>query len=135
MYKEKLEAKLKRIFQVERVTFDLPSDQYEQDRLFIEVAETIGNVSDRKAAYRVTGACYIFGKIDKHPHGFFARKIGSARPADLDGLFFSAETTPVNSPARVLDLIESRIAFTFLFKAEIDPVKGQLTSVEGLSNG
>ncbi len=130
MFKKDLTARLERIFGMKKVSFNAPSESYEQDTIFINVAECISRPAKAKMLIQVTGFIQIFAQHENLPFGFMARKLEAAKLADVKDLFFfqvDAEVT--NSQARLLNLSERQAKFVFLFSTQYDPNKGKLTSV------
>lgn len=130
MFKKEMEAKLKAIFGVRKVTFDEPGDSYEQDTIFVQVLESRANTGQGKATAKVTGAIVMFSQHGKLPYGFFNKKLQQA-PAAMtkDFFFYDIDTEPQNSPARFQNIAERRASFIYLYSAQYDPKQGSITSV------
>lgn len=130
MFKKELTERLKNIFEIKKVSFDEPSDSYEQDVLFVSVSNSRERVSKDKVTARVDGILRIYTRNDKLLYGFFTKAIERAKASDKDNLFFFGEQDVQSSPARMINLQERIINFNFLFSTQYDPDKGELTSLE-----
>lgn len=137
MFRTELEAKLKQIFGLKKVTFDVPGDSHEQDTLFVEVMENRTRITGNKATAKVQGALTVFAHGDRLPFGFFAKRIALADPElTKDFFFFDLDVNVLSSPARLQDLSEIRGRFVYLYSAQFDPNKGELqTLILGDING
>jgi hypothetical protein len=70
------------------------------------------------------------------PFGYFNKRIQQADHSLTKNLFFfDIDLNPLNSPARLVNILERRVRFVYLYKAQYDPAHGELTSlnVEGIS--
>lgn len=132
MFKAELKSSLVRIFGIKNTTFEEPDPEApEQDVLFIEITEakTRPYSPDRIAA-KVTGNLILFSQADRTPYGFFAKRIEQADGADRNKFIFGREIDIPDSTARVQNIHEKQVPFTFLFDAQYDPERGSLTSLE-----
>ncbi len=126
-----MKDKLKAIFGVKDVSFDAPSESYEQDIIFVDVIEARSNTGQGRATAKVSGTVTMFSQQDKLPYGFFNKKIGQAEAAlTKDFFFFDLDTNALNSPARLQNISERRANFVYLYSAQYDPNQGAMTSVE-----
>jgi len=131
VFRKDLEERCKAIFGFKKVTFDAPSDAYEQDTLFIEVDNCRSNTSRGVANAYVGGAFVTFSQVGKMPYGFYNKKIKEAGAELVRPLFIYDTDQNINSSgARMQNLEERRTRFVFLYSAQYDPNQGQLTSVE-----
>ncbi len=131
MFRADLSARLHRIFELSRVTFDAPSDAYEQDVLFIEIQDAETRTAQGKAIAKVSGSIVMYSQRDKLPYGFFIKKIAHAEASDTKPFYFyDTDTDALNSPARLINISERRCRFIFLYDEQYDPNQGQLTSIE-----
>lgn len=134
MFRKDLENRLKSIFGVTKVTFNAYSEDFEQDCIFVEVRECanrMSNIDKGKETARVTGSIVMFSKDNALPFGFFSKKIEQAKDElSKDLYFFNIDTDAVASPARIQNIHERRCDFVFLYSAQYDPNKGELTSLE-----
>lgn len=133
MFKADLQARLERIFQIPKTTYDAPSyDAPEQDTLFIDIADCVARTSagaGGRATAKVLGSIVVFSQANRTPFGFFAKRIEQASLDDKRNLFFEREIDIPNSPARLQNLHERRVGFQFLYDAQYDPDRGELTSM------
>jgi hypothetical protein len=133
MFKADLLSKFQRVFGVNKTTFDAPDYAApEQDSLFIEISDVKPRMSGKdggRATCVVAGAAIIFSQSNRLPFGFFAKRVEQADIADTKNFIFEREVDVANSPARVMNLHERRMGFTFLFDTQYDPDRGELTSV------
>jgi len=131
VFKSKLKERFERIFGFPKTTFDTPSDQFEQEVLFISIDQVLSRISEGKETARVTGTLTVYSQHDKFPFGYMAKRIQKANFIDTQKLFFyDFEEDPAGSPARVMNLSERRLKFVFLYDSQYDPNQGQLTSVD-----
>ncbi len=130
MIRDTLKKKLETIFGL-KVTFDAPSDAFEQDKLFVEIQTGRDNVGSGRTTAEYTGALVIFSKNESLPYGFFGKKISEASP-DLTKEFFfwGIDTNNLTSPARYVNLTERRTNFKFLFRENYQTAQGRLTDVD-----
>ncbi len=133
MFEKDLELRLKRIFGVKRTTFNAPDfEAPEQDCLFVQILSAQPRMQAKgggRETYRVTGYLTIFSQATRVPFGFFFKKLEQADPEDSHGLFFEKEMDIPDSPARIQNIQERRVNFTFWFDSEYDPNRGSLTSM------
>lgn len=134
MFKADLARRLKLIFGVSKVTFNAPDmDAPEQDCIFVEVVEAVCRMSgkdDGLQTAKVTGNIIMFSQAEKLPYGFFAKRVEQANFGLTKNFFFEKEIDVLNSPARLINISERRITFLFLYDAQYDPNRGELTSLE-----
>ena len=130
MFKKDLIAKFERIFEMEKVTFDAPSDKFEQDTIFVNVTEVFSRAANKKMNMRINGTIQIFSEHEKLPFGFMARMLEKAKLEDKKDLFFfSLDQEVSNSPARMVNISERQAKFVFLFSKQYNPNQGTMTSV------
>lgn len=127
MFEKDLEDKFKRIFGVNKVTLDLPSDSQEQDTLFIEVEEAVNTIKDGRARARITGNATIFGMALKVPFGFFSKAIAEADHDDVKDLFFFDFE---KNTRRFRNIVQRQVSFIYFFDSQYDPEDGSITSVD-----
>lgn len=127
MFEQALSDKFRRIFLVEKVTYDLPSDVEEQECLFVEVESCRSSIKDSRALARVTGSAFIFGNTEKLPYGFFAKKIKEAELDDVRNIFFFEIEDNGN---RYRNIARRAFSFIYFFDSEYDPDQGELTAIE-----
>lgn len=131
MFERDLENRFKRIFGIKKTTYDAPNyEAPEQDTLFIEILEVRSRMSSKsggRATCKVIGAAVVFSQATKLPFGFFAKRVEQAALADTGNLIFEREIDVPGSPARLINLHERRMGFTFLYDTQYDPDRGDLT--------
>jgi hypothetical protein len=131
MFKKDLSEKLKTIFGFSKVTFDAPSDAFEQDTLFIEISECRSRASQGKAYAKVFGSVIVFSQENKLPFGFFNKRIEKAEHRlTKDLFFFNVDVTNEASPATLVNISERRASFVYFYNAQYDPALGELTTLE-----
>lgn len=131
MFKNKLKEKLGRIFGFEKVTFDAPSDQFEQEVIFINVDQVASRITEGRETARVFGSLTVYCQQEKFPFGYMAKRIQRANFLDTEKLFFyDFEEDPAGSPAKMVNLSERRMKFIFLYEGQYDPNLGELTVVD-----
>ncbi len=137
MFRSDLTRRLEGIFGID-ATFDEVSDEYEQDRIFIEVEVSRSRVSNANGGIetaRVVGSIVVYSQANKLPFGFFSKKINNADPELTKPLFFyDIDVDLPDSPARLMNIHERRTSFVFLYNSQYDPSKGELTSLETTIN-
>lgn len=132
MFKKELRASLIRIFGIANTTFEEPDvEAPEQDVLFVEItdAKTRPYGPDRISA-KVTGNLILFSQAARTPYGFFNKKIQQAKNEDRKKFIFGREIDVPDSPARIQDLHEKQVPFTFLYDAQYDPDQGEISSLD-----
>lgn len=130
MFKKELESKLKKIFGFEKVTFNAPSDSFEQDTLFVQIDNPRTRTSEGKVYARVTGKIFAYSQDDKLTYGFFNKRIDKAvHSLTKDFFFYDIDMNEDNSPARLQNITERRASFVFFFAAQFDPNLGELTTL------
>ncbi len=80
MFETDLSDKLKRIFQVAKVTFDAPSDAQEQDVLFVQIEKSLNRIVETKQIADVTGKILIYSQNNRIPFGYISKQIEEANP-------------------------------------------------------
>lgn len=131
MFRNELERRMKTIFGLGKTTFDAPSDQFEQDTLFIQVDRVLPSIKDGREVAAVYGVITVYSQKNKMPFGYFDKRIANAKNVDKKGLhFYDFEEDVANSPSRIINIGERKRSFLFLYDAQYDPNQGELTSVE-----
>lgn len=126
MFETALKEKIERIFDLDKVTFDSPSESQEQEGAFIEVEAPRVKIGDKKATARVTGKIRLFVQSDKMPFDYLMKKIAAAAPDDKKDLFFFDIGV---SAGRFLNLDERTIGFVFFFNSQYNPNLGTINSI------
>lgn len=131
MFRPELQKTLAAIFGVAKTTYDAPSDQFEQDVLFVDVTDCKSNAGQGKVTAKVTGTLTMFSQANRLPFGFFNKKISQAAFALTKSIFFfDIDVDVAASPARIQNISERRTSFVFLYSAQFDPDQGSLTSLQ-----
>lgn len=126
MFEKSLKEKLTRIFDLDKVTFDLPSTAQEQEGCFIEVAKAMPKVLDGRQLCHVTGKLHVFAQLEKLPFGYFAKCLAEADPADSKNLFFFDFE---ENRGTFRNITERSLGFVFLYDSQYDPAVGEITSI------
>lgn len=126
MFKNELSDKLKRIFDLKKVSFDQPSNSKEQECLFVEIEKALNSVRDGRVLSRVTGNALVWGPADKIPFGYFSKRIKQADPEDTKDLFFTDIETNVRT---YQNIVQRGFSFTYFFNSQYDPATGSIDQV------
>ncbi len=126
MFEKALKDKLTRIFDLDKVTYDLPSTSQEQEACFIAVEKAPCKILDGRQMARVTGKLHVFASLDKLPYGYFTKKIAEADWADTKDLFFFDFE---ENRGTFRNITERSLGFVYLYDSQYDPNVGELTSV------
>ncbi len=127
MFEKDLLDKFKRIFDLDKLTYDNPSESKEQECAFINVASSVNSVKDGKFVGKVTGKLTVFANSDKLPYGYFTKHIAEAEVEDTKNLFFYQfeENLPT-----INNIAERTLSFIYLFDYQYNPNVGEITSIE-----
>ncbi len=125
MFEKTLEAKIKKIFQIDRVRFDAPGESKEQETIFIEVDKSRNHFKDGRYYARVDGRLIMFAQSDKFPFGYFSKAI-EASPDDTKDLFFYDFEGNERLEANI---VQRSVAFVYFFNSQYDPALGNINSV------
>jgi len=132
---EHLKELFKKIFQVQKATFDTwdPGDDSvrEQKCLFIEIESSKVAFRKQSELQLVQGSAMIVARAEELPIGYFAKaieKAGSSAEGDLtkDLFFFDFET----NNRRFRDIVVRGFSFHYFFRGQYDPDAGSIESVE-----
>lgn len=124
---ETLELSVKTIFNVEKVVFDSPApDAQEQNCIFIEVENSWNTFKDGRALSKVTGNMIMFGPNDKLTLGFFSKAIAKAKPTLTHPFFFFDFE---ENSKRFRNIVQRSVSFVYFFDSQYDPETGSITSV------
>lgn len=127
MFKEFLKESLKKIFQLSKVTYDLPGESREQECLFVDVQSARNSIGKKKECSIVRGTIILYGSSDKIPFGFFSKKINQADAELTSNLcFYNMD----ENTRTIQNIVERRCNFIFLYSNEYDPEGGSLTSLD-----
>lgn len=117
-------------------TFNIQSDEDEQDRIFIEVTLCRPRVSGRDGGRenaKVIGDLIVTSQDQKFSYGYFTKCIEKANPELTRPLFFYDVDAVVSSEG-VMNVHERRTSFVFLYDSQFDPDKGEMTSLDTTIN-
>lgn len=126
MIEDLISTKLKSVFGLSKVTFDLPGESLEQDCLFIDLNTSHLNVKDGQFTGRVEGEAKVYTQRSKMPIGYFAKCIAKHGQGDAKQFFFYdiEETTKTFQ-----NLVERSFGFIFFFDSQYDPEVGTINTI------
>ena len=78
MFENELATKLKKIFDFDKVSYDIALDAREQETLFVDILKARPTIKDQKQLAMVEGKISVFANSQKLPFGYFAKKIAQA---------------------------------------------------------
>lgn len=123
MFEKALSEKLKKIFSMKKVSFDLPGEAVEQDTLFIEITNSRCRIKDARQIARATGKISLFAQHEKVPFGLFTKAIAAADAGDVNGFFFYELD---ENASRYRNLVERSASFVFFYSGQYDPEQGEI---------
>lgn len=134
MFRKELKQKLKDIFEVKKVTFDLPGDEIdsqvvtpEQEVLFVDIQDSKSSVKDGKVIARVEGIGKMYGPVENLTYGFIPKRIQQAgHDKTKDFFFYNTE----ENRGRFVNVIERTFRFRFFYSSQYDPEVGTMTSID-----
>lgn len=126
MFEKELGDKFKRIFQMKKYLYDVPSDSQEQECLFINVISSKNQVKDGRVTGKVTGKILVFCNPEKLPYGYFTKCVVEADIADTKDLFFYEFE---DNAGMASGISERSMSFIYLFDQQYNPNIGELTSL------
>ena len=133
MFRADLQRRIEEIFGFKKTTLNAPSDEFEQDTLFIEVNFGNTKVSGKQGSQqtaRVVGRLIVYSQDNRLPFGFFAKRIDRASKDTTKPFFFyDIDLDDPASPARIQNIHERTVSFVFLYESQYDPDKGQITEL------
>lgn len=118
---------LKEIFQVEKCTFDLPSESQEQEALFIRVTSSRATIKDTRQIYRIEGQGLLFVNQDKMPLGYLSKAIAKADRSLTDPFFFFEMEENVGT---YLNIAQRSFSFIYLIDSQYDPDQGKINEID-----
>lgn len=127
MFEQELEDKFKRIFDLKKCSFDLPSETHEQECLFVNIESSNNHFRDGRAVGKVTGSISVYANPDKLPYGYFSKKIVEAKPEDTKDLYFYDIEKNTQTMSGIS---ERKMSFIYLYDMQYNPNIGELTSLE-----
>lgn len=126
MFEKDLAEILKRMFKLKKATFSAPSEEREQEVIFIQIEKALVRIMGERQVARVMGKITIFSQAGKMPYGYLSKQIQEAKPADSKPLFFW-DLEENNTLYQNID--ERTASFQFLFSSQHNPNKGELTKL------
>lgn len=120
MFEKSLADTLKKIFDLSKVEYALPSESQEHDCIFISIQSAKSNVRDGKFVSKVTGKITVFCNFDRLPYGYFQKKIAAADKSLTENLFFYDIEENSGLPGRVA---ERTMSFIYLFNSSYNPAQ------------
>ena len=120
-----LKEKLQKIFEVDKVTFEDPGPDLEQECLFIRIDSARNRVRDGQFSSMVRGQIMIVAQAGKIPIGYMSKCINS-HPDETKDLFFYEfeENTKLYN-----NIVQRGVSFVFIFASQHDPDIGTITSI------
>lgn len=117
-----------KIFQVKKVSFDLPDPiAYEQETLFIDLESERPLMKQGVYGAELRGTASITGPSDKILMGFFAKAIETAKhPLTKDLFFYEVD----KSTRRYRNIVQRSVSFVYFFSTQFDPAVGSIEEVE-----
>jgi len=126
MFENELSEKLKKIFDVKKVSFDAPGEAMEQETLFIEVSNVRSFIKDQRVVGKADAKAYYFATNQKLPFGYWAKKIALADINDSESFFFY----DLEQNSQIFrDKIQRSFSFVYFFNRQFDPEKGTISSI------
>lgn len=130
MFRREMLRNLEAIFGM-KATFNAPSDAYEQDTIFVEIQNSNSRVNYGKEYATVRGMLILFCQDSKVPYGFFNKKLHSANPDYTKNFTFRDFDQDIGSSgARLMNLRERRVNFTYLYSGQHDPGGADMEGIE-----
>ncbi len=127
MFESSLKAKLKKIFDMKKVTYDHSGKDFEQECIFIEVESCKSTIKDALQIAEVRGKLKVFATNDKLPYGYFNKKIAQADNTDTKDLFFYEIE---DNSGYYGNLVERSMSFVYFFSSQHNPNLGTITSIQ-----
>lgn len=120
-----LKQKLERIFELQ-VSFDIPSDSREQEKIYVQVDQNRTTITEKKEIAKVTGQLRIFANQSKLPLGYIAKKIAAASAADRkDFFFYDVE----EAAGTYNNIVERSLGFVYFYSNQYNPERGTMSSI------
>ena len=126
MFEADLTEKLQTIFGFKNVSFDLPAETVEQEKLFVAIETCRSHVKDAIIKAKVTGKIHVHVNREKMPYGYFAKRIAEA-PGEITSDFFFYDIE--ENTGRYLNIAERSASFVFFFSTQYNPEVGTMTSI------
>lgn len=127
MFKRSLQEKLSRIFDLDKVTFDIPGESQEQEGVFVAVQSAKTRLKDGVETAEVRGTLHVFGVSEKLPYGYFSKCLQEADQADTKDLFFHGFE---EHKGTYRNIVERSLDFVYLYSGQYDPALGTITEID-----
>lgn len=128
MFEKELEEKFKRIFKVNKVSFDQPAKPAEEQKvLFVQVDEAKNTVRDGVFESMISGQAVMYAPNSELPFGFFSKAIAQSNRDDTKDLFFSDFEA---NTRRYRNIVQRGFNFIYFFRGQYDPKMGTIESVD-----
>lgn len=127
MFEATLLSQLKRIFDLDKVTFDKPGESREQECAFVDVSKATTKVLDARQLARVTATLTVFAQVEKLPYGYFTKMIDAAAIADSRCFFFYDLE---ENKGTYRNISERSVSFVYFFDSQYDPAIGTITEID-----
>lgn len=133
MFRNDLLRRLEKIFGLKKTVYWKASESHEQDTLFVTVLDARPRMSSGQGGREtavVNGLITVYSQDNRLPYGFFSKAIERAA-ADVvkPFFFFDIDVDLQNSPARQHNIHERQASFVFLYDAQYDPNRGELSQL------
>ena len=127
MFEKSLKEKFSKIFEIDKVTYDRPSDANEQECLWVNLEDSTNRVRKGEFTAVVRGTAYVMGQSTKIPFGFISKKIQEADHTDTKDLFFSE----IDKNTQVYqNIVQRSFAFVYFFHGQYDPKVGTINTID-----
>lgn len=125
MFEKALAEKFKKVFGLQNVRWERPSESNEQEAVFIEVDTPMIRIRDGIEQARVSGRALVYVRGAKMPFGYFQKCIAAHPEACRDIVFFNID----QDVKTYYDLVQRSFEFTYFFNSQFDPETGTLNQV------
>lgn len=128
MVEDKIKDNLRKIFGVQKVTYDMANETSirEQGVLFVELGGTSGRAGRNIMRTRTEGVIRIYAKNGDLPHDFFIKKIEMA-PPELQKPFFFFEMDRREQVYQ--DIVEGSVRFRFTASRDHNPNRRKMAGI------
>lgn len=125
MFEKALAEKFKKVFGLQKVTFDRPGESNEQEVVFIEIEDPRITIAEGIQRARVSGRASVFVRGAKMPFGYFQKCIAAHPDECIDIAFFNIDT----NVKTYMDVVQRTFEFIYFFSSQYDPEIGTLNEV------
>lgn len=120
-----LKDRLKAIFEIDKVTFEDPGPDLEQETLFIRIDSARNRVRDGRFSSMVRGQIMIVAQAEKLPIGYMSKCINGHGDETKDLFFYDFE----ENTKLYNNIVQRGVSFVFIFSSQHDPDIGTITSI------